>query len=121
MHHIKLASIDEQAFAALQGLTPATTVQPRQPRHVETKTFPRFNSASIIVKHLTQQSQRIGVDIIGPVVCYGSGAYVRIPKEIVDYYGFVGGDRVEIRLIERKNWRDIDMEDTQGEPISSHA
>jgi len=54
------------------------------------------------------QVQTIDVKYIGEVSGHGSGLYIRIPKEIVDYYGIVAGDRIKIALLQRKNWRDFE-------------
>ena len=59
------------------------------------------------------QVQSIDVCYIGDVSGHGSGLYVRIPKEICDYYNFSAGDRVKIRILQRKNWRDFEETATE--------
>jgi hypothetical protein len=58
--------------------------------------------------------QSLDISYIGEVSGHGSGLYLRIPKEVVDYFMIVAGDRVKIKLIERKNWRDIDIDDREN-------
>jgi hypothetical protein len=74
-----------------------------------TKSITRvLESAKIQTKFPRLQVQTIDVTFIGEVSGHGSGLYVRIPKEICDYYNFVAGDRVKIRILQRKNWRDFE-------------
>jgi hypothetical protein len=67
-----------------------------------------LESAKIPTKFPRLQVQTIDVTYIGEVSGHGSGLYVRIPKEICDYYNFVAGDRVKLRILQRKNWRDFE-------------
>jgi hypothetical protein len=52
--------------------------------------------------------QTIDVRYIGELSGHGSGLYVRVPKEIVDYYSLVAGDKVKICILQRKKWTDIE-------------
>jgi len=56
---------------------------------------------------------RVKVDVIdaryiGELSGHGSGLYVRVPKEICDYFGLVAGDKVKIGIFQRKRWTDLE-------------
>ncbi len=55
--------------------------------------------------------QAIDVRYIGELSAHGTGLYVRIPKEILDYYGLVAGDKVKIAILQRKKWTDIENQE----------
>ena len=77
-----------------------------------------MSEASTVTKYLEKariqtrfprlQVQTIGVVFIAEVSGHGSGLYVRLPKEIVDYYTIVAGDRVKVAILQRKNWKDFE-------------
>lgn len=54
--------------------------------------------------------QAIDVRYIGELSGHGSGLYVRVPKEIVDYYSLVAGDKVKVCILQRKKWTNIEEE-----------
>ncbi len=54
------------------------------------------------------QIQTIDVRYIGELSGHGSGLYIRVPKEIIDYYGLVAGDRVKVAIMQRKKWTELD-------------
>jgi hypothetical protein len=56
------------------------------------------------------QVQPIDVRYIGELSGHGSGLYVRVPKEIVEYYSLVAGDKVKVCILQRKRWTDLDRD-----------
>jgi hypothetical protein len=72
-----------------------------------------LETAKIRTKFPRLQVQSIDVTYIGEVSGHGSGLYVRIPQPIIEYYGIVAGDRVKLRILQRKNWRDFEETATE--------
>jgi len=109
MHHIKLVSMQEQAFAFLQRANLAMTHVPLdQPTDPSSERTSCLDALALGVKHQGLTSQRIGVDIVGSIVRQGSGLYIRIPQSIVEYYEMVAGDKVKVGILQRENWRDFE-------------
>jgi predicted transcriptional regulator with HTH domain len=52
--------------------------------------------------------EAIDVRYIGELSGHGSGLYVRVPKEICDYYGLAAGDKVKVSILQRKKWTDLE-------------
>ena len=72
-----------------------------------------LESGKIPTKFPRLQLQVLDIRYIAEVSGHGSGLYVRIPKEVVDFYGIVAGDRIKVALLQRKNWRDVEEEPTR--------
>lgn len=64
--------------------------------------------SKIQVKFPRMKVDMIDVRYIGELSGHGSGLYVRIPKEICDYYGLVAGDKVKVGIFQRKRWTEIE-------------
>jgi hypothetical protein len=64
--------------------------------------------AKISSKFSKLQVQTIDVRYIGELSGHGSGLYVRVPKEIADYYSLVAGDKVKVCILQRKKWTDLE-------------
>ena len=73
-------------------MTEATFVKALESGKIQSK-FPRLQVQSLDVKYIAEVSG------------HGSGLYIRIPKEIVDWFGIVAGDRIKCALISRKAWK----------------
>jgi hypothetical protein len=67
--------------------------------------------ARIPTKFPKRQTESLGVTYIGEASGHGSGLYVRLPKEVCDYFGLVSGDRIMVRLVERKRWTEVEEAD----------
>jgi hypothetical protein len=67
-----------------------------------------LENAKIPTKFPRLQVQTIDVTYIADVSGHGSGLYLRIPQPVIEYYSIVAGDRVKIRILQRKNWRDFE-------------
>ena len=113
-HHIKLVSMQEQAFAFLQRANLVMTHVPLdQTTDPSSERISCLDALALGVKHQDLTSQRIGVDIVGSIVRQGSGLYIRIPQSIVEYYEMVAGDKVKVGVLQRKNWRDFEETTTE--------
>lgn len=64
--------------------------------------------SKVQVKFPRMKVDMIDVRYIGELSGHGSGLYVRIPKEICDYYGLVAGDKVKVGILQRKRWTEIE-------------
>jgi hypothetical protein len=64
--------------------------------------------AKIRTEFPKRQVEVIDVRYVGPITGHGSGLYVRIPKEICDYYDLVAGNQVKIIIAQQKRWTDIE-------------
>jgi hypothetical protein len=64
--------------------------------------------AKIPSKFSKLRVQVIDVRYIGELSGHGSGLYVRVPKEIVEYYSLVAGDKVKVCILQRKKWTDLE-------------
>jgi hypothetical protein len=67
-----------------------------------------LEKAKISSKFPSRQLETLGVTYVGDVSGHGSGLYVRIPREICDYFGITSGDKIKIGLLQRKRWTDIE-------------
>jgi hypothetical protein len=50
----------------------------------------------------------IDVRYVGQLSGHGSGLYIRVPAEIIDYFGLVAGDKVKVSIHQRKRWTEIE-------------
>jgi hypothetical protein len=75
---------------------------------VKRRTLQVLEHAKISTKFSKLQVQTIDVRYIGELSGHGSGLYVRVPKEIVEYYSLVAGDKVKVCILQRKKWTDLE-------------
>jgi len=73
-----------------------------------------LESGSVRQKFPRLQVQTLDVKYVAEVSGHGSGLYVRIPKEIVDWFNIVAGDRIKVALLQRKAWK-LEFEETVTE------
>jgi hypothetical protein len=64
--------------------------------------------AKISTKFSKLRVQTIDVRYIGELSGHGSGLYVRIPKEIQEYYNLIAGDKVKVCILQRKKWTNLE-------------
>ena len=64
--------------------------------------------AKVPAKFAHLQVETIDVRYVGELSGHGSGLYVRIPKEIVDYFNLVAGDKVKVAILQRKKWTELE-------------
>ena len=55
--------------------------------------------------------ESVDVRYIGELSTRGSGLYIRVPKEIVDYFDLMAGDKVKIAILQRKKWSELEEAD----------
>ncbi len=73
--------------------------------------FQVLEHAKISSKFSKLQVQTIDVRYIGELSGHGSGLYVRVPKEIQEYYSLIAGDKVKVCILQRKKWTDLEAAD----------
>ena len=64
--------------------------------------------ARIPAKFARLHVEPIDVRYIGELSGHGSGLYVRIPKEIVDYFNLIAGNKVKVAILQRKKWTELE-------------
>lgn len=67
-----------------------------------------LKTARIATKLPRLKVDMIDVRYIGELSGHGSGLYIRVPKEICDYFGLIAGDKVKVGIFQRKRWRDFE-------------
>jgi hypothetical protein len=67
-----------------------------------------LKTSGIATKFQRMKVDMIDVRYIGQLSGHGSGLYVRVPQEIIEYYGLVAGDKVKVAILQRKRWTEVE-------------
>jgi hypothetical protein len=107
MHHIKLVSMSDRAYDLLEGPRFKEPVIENVPSKLPQL---RFNGAGNFQASaiLHPPAERIGLKYVSTLSRHGSGLYVRIPGEAIDFFELVAGDQVKVAILERKRWTELE-------------
>jgi hypothetical protein len=116
MHHIKLVSMNSEAFQLLQRSEREPSIE-NNPDDSQSK---KMKVTRHLIRHgrsycllpndwsLGMRLDAVDVRIVAKVSRHGCGLYFRIPQSITEWFGLVAGDKVKIIIAQRKRWTSIE-------------